>query len=150
MLILLDSPIIRCFVGIVTQSEKPFFFEVQVQDEKGIRRRFRASNFQSTTRMKPFVCGMPLRMTSGWNHIHLDLAALTNKAFGACVRHCVRVAVQLGCGVPCVVIAGTKFVSVTRVVVHSTCRIQRIFFSDKLYTDPKEWPRGYALSPPSE
>merc|ERR1719161_2128752 len=29
-------------------------FEVMVLDDKNIRRRFRASNYQSTTRVKPF------------------------------------------------------------------------------------------------
>jgi hypothetical protein len=65
---------------------RPFFFEVQVLDDKNIRRRFRASNFQGTTRVKPFICGMPLKLVAGWNTILFDLPTLTMKAFGALVR----------------------------------------------------------------
>ena len=36
--------------------------EVQVLDDKNVRRRFRASNYQSTTRVKPFICTMPMRL----------------------------------------------------------------------------------------
>ena len=37
------------------QLKKYFTFEVQVLDDKNVRRRFRASNYQSTTRVKPFI-----------------------------------------------------------------------------------------------
>ena len=44
------------------QMKKYFTFEVQVLDDKNVRRRFRASNYQSTTRVKPFICTMPMRL----------------------------------------------------------------------------------------
>jgi len=44
------------------QLKKYFTFEVQVLDDKNVRRRFRASNYQSTTRVKPFICTMPMRL----------------------------------------------------------------------------------------
>ena len=47
--------------------KKYFTFEVQVLDDKNVRRRFRASNYQSTTRVKPFICTMPMRLDEGWN-----------------------------------------------------------------------------------
>lgn len=34
-------------------------------DDKNVRRRFRASNYQSTTRVKPFICTMPMRLDEG-------------------------------------------------------------------------------------
>ena len=37
-------------VMIVKNMKKYFTFEVQVLDDKNVRRRFRASNYQSTTR----------------------------------------------------------------------------------------------------
>lgn len=46
----------------ITQLKKYFTFEVQVLDDKNVRRRFRASNYQSTTRVKPFICTMPMRL----------------------------------------------------------------------------------------
>lgn len=47
---------------IIMQLKKYFTFEVQVLDDKNVRRRFRASNYQSTTRVKPFICTMPMRL----------------------------------------------------------------------------------------
>ena len=38
-------------VMIVKNMKKYFTFEVQVLDDKNVRRRFRASNYQSTTRV---------------------------------------------------------------------------------------------------
>ena len=45
--------------------KKYFTFEVEVLDDKNVRRRFRASNYQSTTRVKPFICTMPMRLDEG-------------------------------------------------------------------------------------
>ncbi|RZC33095.1 DUF667 domain containing protein, partial [Asbolus verrucosus] len=49
-------------VMIVKNLKKYFTFEVQILDDKNVRRRFRASNYQSTTRVKPFICTMPMRL----------------------------------------------------------------------------------------
>merc|ERR1740138_776284 len=46
-------------VMILKNLKKYFTFEVMVLDDKNIRRRFRASNYQSTTRVKPFICTRP-------------------------------------------------------------------------------------------
>ena len=54
----------KCTLAI-TQLKKYFTFEVQVLDDKNVRRRFRASNYQSTTRVKPFICTMPMRLDEG-------------------------------------------------------------------------------------
>ena len=56
----------------------PFFFlqffptASQVLDDKNVRRRFRASNYQSNTRVKPFICTMPMRLDDGWNQIQVS------------------------------------------------------------------------------
>lgn len=45
---------------IVKNMKKYFTFEVQVLDDKNVRRRFRASNYQSTTRVRDvLVRGLP-------------------------------------------------------------------------------------------
>ncbi|KAF2300847.1 hypothetical protein GH714_017784 [Hevea brasiliensis] len=64
-------------VMIVKNLKKYFTFEIQVLDDKNVRRRFRASNFQAITRVKPFICTMPLKMDEGWNQIQLNLADFT-------------------------------------------------------------------------
>ncbi|PAA49648.1 hypothetical protein BOX15_Mlig021881g4, partial [Macrostomum lignano] len=56
-------------VMIIKNLKKYFTFEVQILDDKNVRRRFRASNYQSTTRVKPFICTMPMRLDEGWNQI---------------------------------------------------------------------------------
>lgn len=52
---------------IVKNLKKYFTFEVQILDDKNIRRRFRSSTFVSATRVKPFVSTMPLKLDDGWN-----------------------------------------------------------------------------------
>ena len=52
----------------VMKLKKYFTFEVEVLDDKNVRRRFRASNYQSTTRVKPFICTMPMRLDEGINY----------------------------------------------------------------------------------
>ena len=42
--------------------------------------RFRASNYQSTTRVKPFICTMPMRLDEGWNQIQFNLSDFTRRA----------------------------------------------------------------------
>ena len=44
------------------QLRKYFTFEVMVLDDKNVRRRFRASTYQRQTRVKPFICTMPMRL----------------------------------------------------------------------------------------
>jgi len=70
-------------VMIIKNLKKYFTFEVQVLDDKNVRRRFRASNYQSTTRVKPFICTMPMRLDEGWNQIQVP----------ACLRACLLVLV---------------------------------------------------------
>jgi hypothetical protein len=53
----------------------------QVLDDKNVRRRFRASNYQSMTRVKPFICTMPMRLDDGWNQIQFNLSDFTRRAY---------------------------------------------------------------------
>ncbi|KAJ9518253.1 hypothetical protein QJQ45_010270 [Haematococcus lacustris] len=68
-------------VMIIKNLKKYFSFEVQVLDDKNVRRRFRASNYQSTTRVKPFICTMPMRLDDGWNQIQFNLSDFTRRAY---------------------------------------------------------------------
>ena len=60
----------------------PMMVCVQVLDDKNVKRRFRASNYQSTTRVKPFICTMPMRLDEGWNQIQFNLSDFTRRAYG--------------------------------------------------------------------
>lgn len=97
--------------SIITQLKKYFTFEVQVLDDKNVRRRFRASNYQSTTRVKPFICTMPMRLDEGWNQIQFNLSDFTRRAYGS------------------------NYIETLRVTIHANCRIRRIYFSDRLYSE---------------
>lgn len=98
-------------VLLLKNMNKLFSFEVQIVDSKGIKRRFRASNFQTAARVKPYLCTMPLRMDSGWVYIHLNLADLTRKAFG------------------------TNYSETSRVQIHANCRLKRIFFAEQPFRE---------------
>ena len=107
-------------VMIIKNLKKYFTFEVQVMDDKGVRRRFRASNYQSTTRVKPFICTMPMRLDDGWNQIQFNLSDFTRRAYG------------------------TNYIETLHVQIHANCRIRRIYFSDRLYSE-EELPPEFKL-----
>ncbi|KAK9822662.1 hypothetical protein WJX81_005693 [Elliptochloris bilobata] len=107
-------------VMIIKNLKKYFSFEVQVLDDKNVRRRFRASNYQSTTRVKPFICTMPMRLDDGWNQIQFNLADFTRRAYG------------------------TNYVETLRVQIHANCRLRRVYFSDRLYAE-EELPPEFKL-----
>ncbi|KAE9417680.1 hypothetical protein Angca_004279, partial [Angiostrongylus cantonensis] len=108
------------FVMIVKNMKKYFTFEVQILDDKGVKRRFRASNYQSSTRVKPFICTMPMRLDEGWNQIQFNLADFTKRAYG------------------------TNYVETLRIQVHANCRLRRIYFADRLYSED-ELPAEFKL-----
>lgn len=101
----------------------------QILDDKNVRRRFRASNYQSTTRVKPFICTMPMRLDEGWNQIQFNLADFTRRAYG------------------------TNYVETLRVQIHANCRIRRVYFSDRLYSEdelPSEFKLFLPIQKPSQ
>lgn len=98
-------------VLVIKSLEKYFSFEALILDNTNVRRRFRASNFQSTTRVKPFICSMPMRLDQGWNVIHFNLSDFVSKAYH------------------------TTLQSTLRVQVHANCRIRRIYFADRVYSE---------------
>ena len=108
------------FVMIVKNMERFFTFEVEIIDDTQAKRRFRASNYQSQTRVRDFICTMPLKLDSGWNHITLNLSDFTRRAYG------------------------TNYVETSRVTVNANCRLRRIYFSDRQYSD-EELPAEFKL-----
>jgi Protein of unknown function (DUF667) len=114
------------FLVMIVKNMKEFFtFEVLVLDDQNMRRRFRASNYLSTTRVKPFICTMPMRLDDGWNQIQFDLAEFTRRAYG------------------------TNYKETLRVQVHANCRLRRVYFSDRLYSE-EELPDDFKLYPPKK
>nr|XP_033340878.1 cilia- and flagella-associated protein 20-like [Megalopta genalis] len=98
-------------IMIIKNMKKYFTFEITILDDKNMRRRFRMSNFQSTTRIKPFCTSMPIGLSGGWNQVQFNLSDFTRRAYG------------------------TNYVETTRIQIHANCRIRRIYFADRLYTE---------------
>ncbi len=113
-------------VLLIKYLKKYFTFEVQVIDDKNVKRRFRASNYQSNTRVKPFICTIPMKLDEGWNQIHFNLTDFTRRAYG------------------------TNYLETLRVQIHANCRIRRIYFTDQLLSS-KNIPDEYrAFSNPND
>jgi len=97
-----------------------FKIGLQIQDDQRFMRRFRVSNFQSKTSVKPFCTAMPMGMSPGWNQIQFNLADFTRRAYGS------------------------NYLETVSLQVHANVRIRRIYFTDKLYTEA-ELPNDYKL-----
>ena len=63
---------------------------------------------------------MPMRLDEGWNQIQFNLSDFTRRAYG------------------------TNYIETLRVQVHANCRVRRIYFSDRLYTE-QELPNEFKL-----
>lgn len=111
-------------VMIIKNMKKYFSFEVTVLDDKGIKRRFRASNYQTATRVTTSICTMPMRLDDGWNQIQFNLADFTRRAYD------------------------TNYIETLRVQIHANCRIRRIYFADRLYSED-ELPNNFKWPPPN-
>ncbi|EDW76429.1 uncharacterized protein Dwil_GK14668 [Drosophila willistoni] len=107
-------------VLLIKNMHKYFCFEVKIQDDQRFMRRFRVSNFQSKTSVKPFCTAMPMGMSPGWNQIQFNLADFTRRAYGS------------------------NYLEAVSLQVHANVRIRRIYFTDKLYTEA-ELPNDYRL-----
>ncbi|KAF9921719.1 hypothetical protein BGZ65_010122, partial [Modicella reniformis] len=95
-------------VFLVKNLGKYWSFEIAILDDRGEKRRFRASNFQTSTRVKSYITTMPLRLDliPSWIQPHLPDCA--KRAYG------------------------TTYVETQRITVHANCRLRRIYFSDRL------------------
>lgn len=109
------------FLILIVKNLKRFFsFEVEILDDKNVRRRFRASNFQSVTRVKHFICSMPLRLDDGWNQIAFNLNDFCRRAYGS------------------------NYVETIRVTINANCRLRRVYFADRMYAED-ELPAEFKL-----
>lgn len=100
--------------------KKFFTFEVQILDDRNQMRRFRFSNYQTATRVRPFCTSMPLCLSPGWNQMHLNLADFVRRAYNS------------------------NYIETVRIQVHANVRIRRMYFSDRLYADDEK-PQEYRL-----
>ena len=88
-----------------------------------MRRRFRVSNYQSSIRIQPFQCSMPIGLNIGWNQIKFNLQDLVRRTYGS------------------------SYLETIRLQIHANCLVRRIYFSDRLYPD-EELPPDFKLTLP--
>lgn len=93
------------FVMQIKNLKKYFMFEIMILDDKGVKRTFRASNFQTLTRVKPNLCSIPLKLDEGWNQIFFNIVDFVKRAYN------------------------TNYVETLKVQIHANCRIRRIYFT---------------------
>ena len=93
-------------VLLIKNLQKYFAFSVVILDDKGIERTFKASNFQTLTRVKGNYCSLPMKMEDGWNQLHINFEDFVKKAFG------------------------TNYIETKKVQIHANCRIRRIYFTE--------------------
>lgn len=107
-------------VMIVKNLKKYFSFEVTILDETGTRRRFRVSNFQSSTQILPLCTVMPIGLSDGWNQIQFNLAEFTRRAYKK------------------------QYVEVQKLKINANIRLRRIYFTEKLIPED-QLPPEYKL-----
>jgi hypothetical protein len=114
---------------------------LKVLDSKNVKRRFRASNYQTTTRVKPFICVMPMRLDEGWHQVQFNLADFTRRAYGSNFVEVLRVQV---------IVSLNTFLSKKTLFhfcfykIHANCRLRRIYFADRAYNE-EELPSNFKL-----
>lgn len=65
-----------------------------------------------------------MRLDEGWNQVQFNLADFCKRAYG------------------------TNYVETQRVQIHANCRLRRVYFSDRLYSE-EEMPAEYRLFVPT-
>jgi hypothetical protein len=73
--------------------------------------------------VKPFICTMPMRLDQGWNQIQFNLSDFCRRAYN------------------------TGYVETLRIQLHCSCRVRRVYFSDRLYAED-ELPAEFKLFVP--
>lgn len=94
-------------------------------------------SLQRSTKVKPFICTMPLRLDDGWNQIQFNLADFVKRAYGKMVVEKISmndVGPFIWSASSFPKLAGTTCVEALRVQVHANCRIRRIYFADRVYS----------------
>ncbi|KAJ1954851.1 hypothetical protein GGI12_005698 [Dipsacomyces acuminosporus] len=96
-------------VFALKQVDQLFSVEIETVDDKALVRRFRASNFESEAHVDNDVCRLPLRLPDeGWNYLTLDLADITDRAYGTAHRE------------------------TRRVTIHANVQLRFVFFADRI------------------
>ncbi|CAG7731669.1 unnamed protein product [Allacma fusca] len=94
-------------VLIIKNMKKYFCYQVQIQDDRKFRRRFRLTNIPGFHRRQTTVCSYPLVLEEGWNELSVNLAELCFRSYG------------------------TQYVETVRIEIHANCRLREVFFCER-------------------
>lgn len=114
---------LRFLVLVLKNVGRDVSLEVLARDDRGRRRRLRASTFQRRAHVHAQLAHLPLRLDAGWNSVQLDLAALLRAAYGD----------------------GARYAHTDSVMLHASCRVRRVFFSDRPAADERALPVEFRL-----
>ncbi|GFQ73839.1 cilia- and flagella-associated protein 20 [Trichonephila clavata] len=105
----------NCTMPILTLMleylNRPFAFEIQLKDSKNMKRKYRMSTCRTNSKLSTVICHLPIYLTRGWNKIIIDLPSLTRLSYNS------------------------RFVEFLGMKVYSSCRIRKIYFSDRKYEE---------------
>ena len=88
---------------------------------------------------------MPMRLDEGWNQIQFNLSDFTRRAYGEQLSRMSHFPLPHFPGhLTSDTSTGTNYIETLRVQIHANCRIRRIYFSDRLYTED-ELPQEFKL-----
>ncbi|KAF0985979.1 hypothetical protein HZS_4344 [Henneguya salminicola] len=107
------------FVMIIKNVNRYFSFELkvfrtvnsQVKDDSDTVRHLRASNYEYKTRIHQHICTFPLILESGWNVVTLNIIEILKKIYSS------------------------NYVETISVQIHGNCRLRRVYFSDRVYSE---------------
>ncbi|KRX25117.1 UPF0468 protein C16orf80 -like protein, partial [Trichinella nelsoni] len=78
-------------VLLVKNLGKDFSLEVETIDASKAVRRFRWSTFQEKPRQATIICTMPMRLSTGWNFLQINLADISRKLYSQPYRETRRI-----------------------------------------------------------
>ncbi|GBL89537.1 Cilia- and flagella-associated protein 20 [Araneus ventricosus] len=122
MKICCDMPILTL---VLEYLNLPFTFELQLKDTRKMKRRYRISTCQLTSKLGTLTCNMPLALCRGWNKIEINLQELARWSYNS------------------------NYVEFLGIQIYANCRLRRVYFSDRKYSE-SELPDEYLMKDPIE
>uniref|UniRef100_A0A674N7K3 CFA20 domain-containing protein n=2 Tax=Takifugu rubripes TaxID=31033 RepID=A0A674N7K3_TAKRU len=106
---------------LIKKTGEDWCFEITVTDDKNVRWQIIQTTFRKDTKAMAHVACVPLRLSTSWERISIDLAKVTHALFG------------------------TKYMETSKIKIYANCRIRRVFFTDRLYSD-QELPGDFKVN----
>lgn len=115
-------------------------------DEKIIRRQIILTTFTRKMKAKIYSGFVPIRLSSSFEHVNINLAKVTHALFGTRYVETVKIKVSILLKTAAFLYAHANSLCFIPVLfqIHANCRIRSVYFSDRLYAH-KELPNDYKV-----